>query len=299
METSLPGIFAAGDIARWPDRLTGEHFRQPLAVPCAGGRFAARRQGRILQVEVPCEMHEQRLHVARIELARVEGHRARQVRRADDPDAVLDGLLAGLRQLAVAAGLGGEIDFRVLHKQIEVAFMSNPGLNALIIGVLLVGIVYAYLPLMVFPIYVGLEKLDKRLLEASADDLEWTPGRFSVRGDPDKGVTIAEIALATFFAHNTPEGVEPSIDAEATYDPDNFSFPHGTHLCAMEVDTETGQLTMRTLAAVEPQNVIDHAIEAFGIVMDDCQQPRHGVVDSSAELQNYPACARREVIESR
>ena len=42
------------------------------------------------------------------------------------------------------------------------------------------------------------------MLEASADDLEWTPGRFSVRGDPDKGVTIGEIALATFAAHNRP-----------------------------------------------------------------------------------------------
>jgi len=89
------------------------------------------------------------------------------------------------------------------------------------------------------------------LLEASADDLEWTPGRFSVRGDPDKGVTIAEVALATFFAHNTPEGVEPSIDADATYDPDNFSFPHGTHLCATEVDTETGRVTIRRYVAVD------------------------------------------------
>ena len=55
-----------------------------------------------------------------------------------------------------------------------------------------------------------------------------------------KGVTIGEIALATFAAHNLPEGVEPSLDSDATYDPDNFSFPHGTHLCATEVDTETG-----------------------------------------------------------
>ena len=51
---------------------------------------------------------------------------------------------------------------------------------------------------------------------------------------------IQEIALATFAAHNFPEGVEPSIDADATFDPENFSFPHGTHICAMEVDTETG-----------------------------------------------------------
>ena len=78
------------------------------------------------------------------------------------------------------------------------------------------------------------------MLEVSPDDLEWSDGRWSVRGDPDQGKTIGEIAFAAFAAHNLPDGVEPSLDSDATYDPDNFSFPHGTHLCAVEVDTETG-----------------------------------------------------------
>src|SRR5487761_1755971 len=89
------------------------------------------------------------------------------------------------------------------------------------------------------------------MIEASADDLEWSPGRFSVRGDPDKIVTIGEIALATFAAHKLPDGVEPTIDADATYDPDNFSFPHGTHLCATEVDTETGFVKIRSYVCVD------------------------------------------------
>jgi carbon-monoxide dehydrogenase large subunit len=89
------------------------------------------------------------------------------------------------------------------------------------------------------------------MIEAAADDLEWTPGRFSVRGDPEKAVTIGEIALATFAAHNLPDGVEPSLDSDHTYDPDNFSFPHGTHLCATEVDTETGMVTIRSYVAVD------------------------------------------------
>jgi carbon-monoxide dehydrogenase large subunit len=89
------------------------------------------------------------------------------------------------------------------------------------------------------------------MIEASPDDLEWSPGQFAVRGDPDKKVTIAEIALATFAAHNLPEGVEPTIDADATYDPDNFSFPHGTHLCATEVDTETGFVKIRSYVCVD------------------------------------------------
>ncbi|MFL6166569.1 MAG: xanthine dehydrogenase family protein molybdopterin-binding subunit, partial [Ornithinibacter sp.] len=88
------------------------------------------------------------------------------------------------------------------------------------------------------------------LLEASVDDLEFAGGRFTVKGT-DKGIGITDVALATFAAHNLPDGAEPSIDADATYDPVNFSFPHGTHLCAMEVDTETGATTMRKYVCVD------------------------------------------------
>ncbi|GAB3255265.1 molybdopterin-dependent oxidoreductase [Alteromonas gracilis] len=82
------------------------------------------------------------------------------------------------------------------------------------------------------------------LLEANPEDLEFSQGRFGVRGT-DQGMALTEIALATFASHNYPEGIEPGIDAEATYDPVNFNYPHGTHLCAMEVDTETGATKMR------------------------------------------------------
>jgi len=88
------------------------------------------------------------------------------------------------------------------------------------------------------------------LLEASADDIEFSGGRFSVRGT-DQGLAMAEIAMAAFAAHNLPDGVEPSIDSEATYDPVNFNFPHGTHLCAVEVDTETGGIRMRKYACCD------------------------------------------------
>jgi aerobic carbon-monoxide dehydrogenase large subunit len=88
------------------------------------------------------------------------------------------------------------------------------------------------------------------LLEASVDDIEFAGGRFSVRGT-DAGLMITEIAGAVFAAHNLPDGVEPSIDSEATYDPVNFNYPHGTHLCAMEVDTETGAVKMRKYVCVD------------------------------------------------
>lgn len=82
------------------------------------------------------------------------------------------------------------------------------------------------------------------LLEASADDIEFSGGRFGVRGT-DQGISIGEVSTAVFTAHNYPEGIEPQLDADATYDPVNFNYPHGTHLCAMEVDTETGEVKMR------------------------------------------------------
>jgi carbon-monoxide dehydrogenase large subunit len=94
-------------------------------------------------------------------------------------------------------------------------------------------------------------KVAAHLLEASEDDLEFTGGSFAVRGTPGTGISIQEIALATFAAHNWPDGVEPSIDADATFDPVNFSFPHGTHICAMEVDTETGMVKIRKYACVD------------------------------------------------
>jgi carbon-monoxide dehydrogenase large subunit len=100
------------------------------------------------------------------------------------------------------------------------------------------------------------------LLEASADDLEFSQGRFGVRGT-DQGMAIGEIATAVFAAHNLPDGVEPSLDSDATYDPVNFSFPHGTHLCAMEVDTETGALKMRKYVACDDiGNIINPLIVA-------------------------------------
>jgi carbon-monoxide dehydrogenase large subunit len=103
------------------------------------------------------------------------------------------------------------------------------------------------------------------LLEASVDDIEFSGGRFSVKGT-DQGLAIGEIALATFAAHNLPDGVEASIDSEATYDPVNFNFPHGTHLCAMEVDTETGQSTMRKYVCCDDIGTIINPLIVSGQV---------------------------------
>jgi carbon-monoxide dehydrogenase large subunit len=89
------------------------------------------------------------------------------------------------------------------------------------------------------------------MLEANPDDLEFAEGTFSVKGSPGSSTTIQAVAFATFAAHDLPDGIEASLDADATFDPDNFSFPHGTHLCAVDVDTETGRVTIRKYACVD------------------------------------------------
>ncbi|MFZ5846591.1 MAG: xanthine dehydrogenase family protein molybdopterin-binding subunit [Actinomycetota bacterium] len=103
------------------------------------------------------------------------------------------------------------------------------------------------------------------LLEASVDDLEFKDGRFGVKGT-DKGLAIGEIAAAAFTGHNLPDGVEPSLDSEAAYDPVNFSYPHGTHLCAVEIDTETGGVKLRKYVAVDDVGTIVNPLIVAGQV---------------------------------
>jgi carbon-monoxide dehydrogenase large subunit len=94
------------------------------------------------------------------------------------------------------------------------------------------------------------QKIAAHMMECSEDDLEFAQGKFTVKGT-DQSTAITDVALAVFAAHDLPDGVEPSLDSEATFDPENFSFPHGTHLCATEVDTETGRTTIRKYVCVD------------------------------------------------
>jgi carbon-monoxide dehydrogenase large subunit len=103
------------------------------------------------------------------------------------------------------------------------------------------------------------------LMEASEEDIEFTDGKFSVKGT-DQSTALGEIAFATFSAHNLPDGFEPNLDSDATFDPQNFSFPHGTHLAAMEVDTETVQVTIRKYVCVDDVGVVVNPLIVEGQV---------------------------------
>jgi carbon-monoxide dehydrogenase large subunit len=137
-------------------------------------------------------------------------------------------------------------DIRVLHGDTQIApkGMDTYGSRSVVIGGTAVHSACEN-------VITKAKRISAHMLEASERDIEFTSGRLHVRGDPEKGHTIQEIAFAAFTAHNLPDGVDPTLDAEATIDPDTFSFPHGTHLCAAEVDTETGMVTIRSYVAVD------------------------------------------------
>ncbi len=92
-------------------------------------------------------------------------------------------------------------------------------------------------------------KIAAHLLEANADDLEWTNGKFSVKGSPDKSKTIAEIAFAAYTNH--PQGMEAGLEAVDYYDPPNLTFPFGSYICVVDIDKATGQVSVRRFVAVD------------------------------------------------
>ena len=92
-------------------------------------------------------------------------------------------------------------------------------------------------------------------LECAPADLEFVEGTFHVKGDAEKAMPLAALAWQAFSSHNLPPGVEPMLSGEATVDPEDFSYPHGTHLAAMEVDTETGKVRLRKYVCVDDVGV--------------------------------------------
>ncbi len=88
-------------------------------------------------------------------------------------------------------------------------------------------------------------------LECSVDDLEWELGRWQVKGDPDQGKTIQELALLAHSSLELPEGVEGHLDAQAVYDPPNLTYPFGAYICVVDVDPGTGHVQVRRFIAVD------------------------------------------------
>ena len=93
------------------------------------------------------------------------------------------------------------------------------------------------------------KKIASHLLEASESDIELKDGAFSVAGT-DKSVAWGDVTLAAYVPHNYPlEEIEPGLEETAFYDPSNFTYPAGAYCCEVEVDPETGKVTIERFAA--------------------------------------------------
>jgi carbon-monoxide dehydrogenase large subunit len=88
-------------------------------------------------------------------------------------------------------------------------------------------------------------------LECSPDDLEWELGRWQVKGDPERGKTIQEIALLAHSNLELPEGIEGHLDATAVYNPPNLTYPFGAYICVVDIDPATGHTKVRRFIAVD------------------------------------------------
>jgi len=94
-------------------------------------------------------------------------------------------------------------------------------------------------------------KIAAHQLEAAEEDVEYAGGQFFVKGSPERSMPLAAVAFEAFTAHNLPEGVEPNLEASSHFDPTNFTFPFGTHIAVVEVDTETGGVKLVRYVAVD------------------------------------------------
>jgi carbon-monoxide dehydrogenase large subunit len=95
------------------------------------------------------------------------------------------------------------------------------------------------------------KKIASHLLEASESDIELKDGAFSVAGT-DKSVAWGDVTLAAYVPHNYPlEEIEPGLEETAFYDPSNFTYPAGAYCCEVEVDPETGKVTIERFAAAD------------------------------------------------
>jgi len=135
-------------------------------------------------------------------------------------------------------------------------------------------------------------KIAAHQLEAAEEDVvfDQETGKIQVKGAPDQAMAFAEIALAAYTAHNLPEGLEPGLEEQAFYDPANFTFPNSAHIAQVEIDKETGEVTILKYAAVDDVgNVINPLIvdgQIIGGVAQGVGQAllEHGIYDDSGQL---------------
>ena len=121
-------------------------------------------------------------------------------------------------------------------------------------------------------------------LEVAEEDLEWKDGKFQVSGAPDRAKTIPEVAFSAWTAHALPAEVEPGLEATAVFDPPNFTFPSGAHICVVEVDAETGSTRIDKYVAVDDCGTVINPMIVDGQVMGGVAQ---GIAEALYEEALY------------
>ena len=125
------------------------------------------------------------------------------------------------------------------------------------------------------------------MLEARPEDLAWEKGRWYVKGDPEKGAMIEEIAARAYSGEAMPEGMEGGLDAQVIYDPPNLTYPYGAYIAVVDIDPDTAQVTVRRFIAVDDCGVrinpmvVDGQIhgglaEGVGIALMEVHHVRRG-----------------------
>jgi carbon-monoxide dehydrogenase large subunit len=134
------------------------------------------------------------------------------------------------------------------------------------------------------------KKIAAHLMEASVDDIEFKDGKFTVAGT-DKEKTLTDISLAAYVPHNYPiEELEPGLDETSFYDPKNFTFPGGCHITEVEIDPDTGVISVLNFVAVDDVGRVINPMIVEGQVQGGVAQGigqallENAVYDSAGQL---------------
>jgi carbon-monoxide dehydrogenase large subunit len=96
-----------------------------------------------------------------------------------------------------------------------------------------------------------MKQIAAHMLEASVEDIELADGKFTVTGSPQKSVTFNDVALAAHHSNTLQPGVEPGLETTVFWEPQACVFPFGTHICAVEIDQDTGEAKLVRYVAVD------------------------------------------------
>jgi aerobic carbon-monoxide dehydrogenase large subunit len=146
-------------------------------------------------------------------------------------------------------------------------------------------------PVGVSAIFMSLQKVKEKakkiaahLLEANEADVVFDEGKYTVKGAPGKSKSFFDVSLMAYLAHNLPKGLEPGLEAISFFDPGNFVFPFGTHICVVEIDKPTGKVTVKRYVAVDDLGRVINPMIVDGMVHGGIAQ---GISQALLEAASY------------